>query len=351
MRLRAIWVLTALWATSGRAQTPTGSPSPPSATTETAIQTITVSGLKMQSQTIVTVQQTITAVPEAFIGFKLVQPTASVVDAGRREYVPLYCAWPATYTTFGVYAACCDGPCLVPTACTSIYHTDTPTDPPDPARITCTYTEFKQAAGILDLCASTGIYKYPESNRAGETAFMHGCDMDAASSTGLDGGIPFPRERLYRETEAPSANKLSKSEVVAMAVVIPTTLITALVAAWYHYSLRARREAARRKTMLPAYNDCIREGRPPAYSPSPDSVRTDGEAGESRRSRSRSPPPDYAASTGDLPATRNQGPREGTRNREETLESGQESYVLQELDRSAVDDLRRRENTESDRAR
>jgi hypothetical protein len=272
------------------------------------------------------------------------------VLTGRVD-LPLYCAAPATYTTSGIHAACCNGPCVIPTGCTSVYHTDTPTNPADPAQITCTYTEFKQAAGSLGLCASTGIYLYPTGNRPDEAAFMVGCDMDAASSTVL-GDIPFPRVQVYRATQSPEpTSKLSKSEIVAMAVVIPTTLLTALAAAWYHYSLRARREAARRKTILPAYNDCIREGRPPAYSPSPDSVRPDGEDGQSRRSRSRSPPPDYAASTGDLPATRGQGPREETRDQEETLESGHESYVLQELDRSAVDDLRRRENTEVDRAR
>ncbi|KAK0611285.1 hypothetical protein B0T14DRAFT_530085 [Immersiella caudata] len=280
----------------------------------------------------------------------------NIADLCRPD-LPLYCAAPATYTTSGNYAACCEGSCVIPTDCTSEYHTDTPTNPANPAQITCTYTEFRQAAGPLGLCASTGIYPHPTGFQ-NDVTFMVGCDMDAASSVTLE-EFPFPRVHVYRATQSPDASngKLSKSEVIAMGVVIPTTLLTAVIAAWYHYSLRTRREAARRKTMLPAYNDCIREGRPPAYSPSPDSARPDGEEGEAgRRSRSRSPPPDYAASTGDLPATRGHAlprlPREENMSREETLASGQESYVLQELDRSTVDGLRReQENTEVDRGR
>jgi hypothetical protein len=146
---------------------------------------------------------------------------------------------------------------------------------------------------------------------------------------------------LYRATEGPKEEGLSKNEIIAIGVIVPSAVITVVLASWCYWVNRAKEQ--RRKTMLPAYEDCLRESRPPAYSPSPEP----GSDGEELRRETRSPPPDYAASTETLPARPGHEPEETVEPELEPSGLRHESYVLQELDRSAVDELRRgRENTD-----
>ncbi|KAK0649561.1 hypothetical protein B0T16DRAFT_389591 [Cercophora newfieldiana] len=320
-----------------------------------SLQTVTQNGptTGLAALDVITATSTVqvTVSPEAFIGWKAVvdiERAASTTKIEVKEYLGLYCAAPATYTFANGFAACCTGPCVIPSRCTSVYHTDTPTDTTDLGRITCTYTEFRQTSFGVEWasCATTGIYAYPTGAPKDSVVMMLGCDAEVnlPYASRFDIINSFPDTLLYRELQAPKP-PIDKSAIVAIALVVPMAAITAVIAAWCHWRRRAKRRAERQKNALPGYVDCILEGRPPAYSPSPESGPDGEEAG--RESRPRSPPPDYAASTENLPGRHRHEPARATEERELGLEAGQESYVLQELDRTAVDELRRgQENTE-----
>jgi len=367
MRSHAICLSACLWASLGFAQTPREtlgpgeplSPSPSEMETITTVRTLT----KPTDPTLARLtlsdspnQTTVlsTASPEAFIGWQPVINTVGGPSTASKELVMNYnaiiCAASETYATSGQYAACCPGrgQCIFPTKCTTVYHTDRPTDTTDPGRITCTYSEFAQTNSQWASCTTTEIYNNPLYPPTAPVLMMLGCYSEAASAT-ADPRADLPAPRLYRArtTEEPASTNpggMNKSEIVAIALVVPMAALTAAAAFWCHWYRRAKRRAERQKHELPGYLDCIIEGRPPAYSaghesgPDSQGSRTSSREGP----RPRSPPPDYAASTENLPGSRRgHDPPQGTEERELGLSPGQESYVLQELDRSAVGNLSR----------
>lgn len=276
---------------------------------------------------VTTLVSTITLNPSAFIGYTLL---------GVSNYASYYCLFPATYTTSLGYAACCNGPCdVLPTRCSEYYHTDVPTQH-DPGQATCTYTEFRQTTDGWASCQTSRIAPYPTNGNSTEI-LMVGCDNAYTRGSSNQNRTAS----LFRATESPSSGRMANSEVIAIGILVPSIVITLIGAAACYW--RHRVKVQRRKTVLPAYEDCLRESRPPAYSPSSDSG-PDVEPPP----RTRSPPPDYAVSVENLPARYAQGTAERA---EGTAAAGadlpHESHEMQNLDRLTLDSLRReRETTE-----
>jgi len=353
MRRHAFFAVVGLLASTGVAQTsitdsptaviPTGAPTyPPSdspfptkaaPTTPTPI-VRTYAAAEGPPTLVTTIVPTITLNSAAFIGYTLL----------GANYAPYYCVLPATYTASSGYAACCNGPCVLPTRCVEYYHTDVPTQH-DPGQVTCVYTEFRQTTEGWASCRTSGIAPYPTNGNPTEPteiAMLMGCDN--AYTTGLP-----PQNHtasLFRATESPSSGGMAKTEVIAIGILVPSIVITMIGAAACYW--RHRVKVQRRKTVLPAYEDCLRELRPPAYSPSPDSG-PDVEPPP----RTRSPPPDYAASVENLPARYAQGTAEGAEGRTAAgADPPHESHEMQNLDRSTAGSLRReREASEVERRR
>jgi len=132
--------------------------------------------------------------------------------------------------------------------------------------------------------------------------------------------------------------------VIGIGIAVPCAIVAAAAAVWFHWGKRIKER--RRKTMLPAYQDCLREARPPEYS------RSDpGSDGEPLQ-RARSPPPDYTASVENLPAGSEGRVQRAPERESDSPDPRHVSYPMQELDRSAVDNLRRgREEAELERGR